>query len=106
MTTPITNGLREYVDAVRTYHLTDVHGKRREYVDTTTRALLRIADQIDAEHERRMGQREGMAERPSELENYKLRGLLHDMWSLACWYVPRLDALDELHGRMHELGVD
>ena len=52
--TPITAELREYVRAVRAYHLTDIHGKKREYVDTTTRELLGIADRIDAEHERRM----------------------------------------------------
>ena len=52
--TPITAELREYVVAVRAYHLTDTHGKKREYVDTTTRELLKIAYHIDAEYERRM----------------------------------------------------
>ena len=50
---PISRELREYVYAVRAYHLTDIYGKKREYVDTTTKELLEIADRIDAEFERR-----------------------------------------------------
>lgn len=49
-----TDELRAWVAAVREFHGTDAHGKRREYVDVTTRELLGIADRIDAECERRM----------------------------------------------------
>lgn len=52
----IADPLREYVGAVRAYHLTDIHGKKREYVDATTRELLEIADAINNEHARRMSQ--------------------------------------------------
>lgn len=48
----ITAELREYVRAVRAYHLTDIHGKKREYVDATTQELTAIADRIDEECER------------------------------------------------------
>lgn len=48
----ITAELREYVRAVRAYHLTDIHGKKREYVDATTQKLTAIADRIDRECER------------------------------------------------------
>lgn len=54
MREPVTKELREYVKLVRAYHGTDIHGKKREYVDTTTKDLLVIADRIDREHERRM----------------------------------------------------
>ena len=51
---PITKELREYVRLVRAYHLTDNHGKKREYVEATTTDMLELADRIDQEHERRM----------------------------------------------------
>ena len=51
---PITSELREYVRLVRAYHLNDIHGKKREYVEATTTDMLELADRIDQEHERRM----------------------------------------------------
>lgn len=51
---PITKELREYVRLVRAYHLTDNHGKKREYVEATTTDLLEIADHIDEEYKNRL----------------------------------------------------
>lgn len=52
----VADPLREYAQMVRKYHGTDVHGKEREYVTVTTAEMLKLADQIDREHERRMRQ--------------------------------------------------
>lgn len=54
MSEPITSDLREYVRLVRAFHLNDIHGKKREYVEATTTDILELADRIDQEHERRM----------------------------------------------------
>lgn len=52
----IADPLREFAQMVRRYHGTDVHGKEREYVTVTTAEMLKLADQIDREHECRMEQ--------------------------------------------------
>lgn len=50
----IADPIREYASAVRACHLTDIHGKKREYVDATTKDLLVIADAIDADYKERI----------------------------------------------------
>ena len=52
----VADPLREFAEMVRRYHGTDVHGKEREYVTVTTAEMLKLADEIDREHERRMEQ--------------------------------------------------
>ena len=41
-----------------------------------------------------------------EAENSKLRELVRQLWSMAYWYVPDLNELDEVKDRMRELGIE
>ena len=72
---PITKELREYVRLVRAYHLTDNHGKKREYVEATTTDLLEIADHIDEEYKNRL---ENSRYEMRRAVIHYLRGVLND----------------------------